>query len=429
MKTISYIKRFIKQWWKDFWGICCHEWKLIAHDGGVLIIFTIGALGYPLLYNLMYYNGVLENVAVAVVDDANCAESRRYIREVDATRELEIACHCATMEEAEQLFQQRKVNGIIYFPKDFGQKLARMETATLSIYADMSSFLYYKNLMMGANFVMLHEIGKIQIERYASAGFTEEQSMQLVSAIPYEENNPYNRTFSYTIFFLSAALLMVVQQTMFYGMSMLAGTQREEHHSFARLPSQLEGAGINRVVLGRGFAYGLLYVAIGMYIAFIVPALFDFPQRGSFWDILVLLLFFITDCVFFCSTWSSFITRRETVFILLLVMSPVAMFLTSFSWPTTSFPFFWKCFSYLLPSTFGCQAFINLNTAGGDLSTIQPQIIAMTIQGTLYYLTACLAVFAENRFIHSEKVQRIKAKRKAVLRRLDTKVKITENNE
>ena len=91
--------------------------------------------------------------------------------------------------------------------------------------------------------------------------------------------------------------------------------------------------------------------------------------------------------------------------------------------------FFWKCFSYLLPSTFGCQAFINLNTAGGDLSTIQPQIIAMTIQGTLYYLTACLAVFAENRFIHSEKVQRIKAKRKAVLRRLDTKVKITENNE
>ena len=426
MNQLHNITTFIKQWLKDFWGICCHEWKLIVHDGGVLIIFTIGALGYPILYNLMYKNGVLEDVAIAVVDNADCSESRRYIREVDATRELEVAYRCATMAEAEQLFQQRKVNGIIYFPKDFGEKLARMETATLSIYADMSSFLYYKNLMMGSHFVMLHEIGQIQIERYAAAGFTEEQSMQLVSAIPYEENNPYNRTFSYTIFFLSAALLMVVQQTMFYGMTMLAGTQREEHRSFALLPSHLEGVGIGRVVLGRGFAYGLLYLAIGMYIAFIVPAIFDFPQRGSFWDILVLLLFFITDCVFFCSTWSSFITRRETVFILLLVMSPVAMFLTGFSWPTSSFPFVWKCFSYLLPSTFGCQAFINLNTAGGDLTTVRPQIIAMTVQGAIYYLTASLAVYAENRFIRSEKVQRIKARRKAILRRLDKKVSIAQ---
>ena len=422
MNQFHTITAFIEQWLKDFWGICCHEWKLIVHDGGVLIIFTIGALGYPLLYNLMYKNGVLEDVAIAVVDNADCSESRRYIREVDATRELEVAYRCATMAEAERLFQQRKVNGIIYFPKDFGERLARMETATLSIYADMSSFLYYKNLMMGSHFVMLHEIGEIQIERYAAAGFTEEQSMQLVSAIPYEENNPYNRTFSYTIFFLSAALLMVVQQTMFYGMTMLAGTQREEHHSFALLPSHLEGVGIGRVVLGRGFAYGLLYLAIGMYIAFIVPAIFDFPQRGSFWDILVLLLFFITDCVFFCSTWSSFITRRETVFILLLVMSPVAMFLTGFSWPTSSFPFVWKCFSYLLPSTFGCQAFINLNTAGGDLTTVRPQIIAMTVQGAIYYLTASLAVYAENRFIRSERVQRVKAKRKELLRRLKVEI-------
>jgi len=422
MNQFHNIAAFIKQWLKDFWGICCHEWKLIVHDGGVLIIFTIGALGYPLLYNLMYKNGVLEDVAIAVVDNADCSESRRYIREVDATRELEVAYRCATMAEAERLFQQRKVNGIIYFPKDFGEKLARMETATLSIYADMSSFLYYKNLMMGSHFVMLQEIGEIQIERYAAEGFTEEQSMQLVSAIPYEENNPYNRTFSYTIFFLSAALLMVVQQTMFYGMTMLAGTQREEHRSFALLPNHLEGVGIGRVVLGRGFAYGLLYLAIGMYIAFIVPAIFDFPQRGSFWDILVLLLFFITDCVFFCSTWSSFITRRETVFILLLVMSPVAMFLTGFSWPTSSIPFVWKCFSYLLPSTFGCQAFINLNTAGGDLTTVRPQIIAMTVQGAIYYLTASLAVYAENRFIRSERVQRVKAKRKELLRRLKVEI-------
>lgn len=417
MKFFKKTNRFCKRWWTDFWHICCHEWNMIVHDGGIMLIFTVGALGYPVLYNLMYYNGVLEDVNIAVVDEADCAESRRYIREVDATRELEVAHKCATMEEAEQLFQQRKVNGIIYFSKDFGEKLARNETATLSIYADMSSFLYYKNLMLGTNFVMLNEIHKIQIERYSAKGLSDEQTAQLVEAIPYEENNPYNRTFSYTIFFLSAALLMVVQQTMFYGMTMLAGTMREEHNNFALLPNKLEGVGIGRVVLGRGFAYGFIYVGIASYIAFIVPAMFAFPQRGSSLDIFILLMLFITDCVFFSMTWSSFILRRETVFILLLVMSPVAMFLTGFSWPTSSFPLFWKCFSYLFPSTFACRAFINLNTAGGDLSTVQLQIIALTIQTVIYYAASTIAMFIENKVIESDRVKAIKEKRDERLKR------------
>ena len=422
MKMFKKIKRYCKRWLRDFWDICCHEWNMIVHDGGIMLIFTIGALGYPLLYNLMYYNGVLEDVNIAVVDEADCAVSRRYIREVDATRELEVAYKCATMEEAQRLFQQRKVNGILYFPSDFGDKLAHMETATLSIYADMSSFLYYKNLMLGANFVMLDEIHQIQIERYSALGLTEAQTAQLVSAIPYEENNPYNRTFSYTIFFLSAALLMVVQQTMFYGMTMLAGTMREEHNNFALLPNKLSGVGIGRVVLGRGFAYWFIYIGIASYIAFIVPAIFAFPQRGSWTDIFFLLMLFITDCVFFSMTWSSFILRRETVFILLLVMSPVAMFLTGFSWPTTSFPFFWKCFSYLFPSTFACRAFINLNTAGGDLTTVQPQIIALTIQTVIYYAASTVAIFVENKVIESGRVKAIKAKREERLRKIESKL-------
>lgn len=424
MRILKRIALFSKRWWRDFWNICCHEWTTIVHDGGIMLIFTIGALGYPLLYNLMYYNGVLEDVNIAVVDEADCSESRRYIREVDATRELEVAYKCATMTEAQQLFQQRKVNGIIYFPKDFGEKLAHKETATLSIYADMSSFLYYKNLMLGANFVMLNEIHSIQIERYSAAGLTGEQCAQLTSAIPYEENNPYNRTFSYTIFFLSAALLMVVQQTMFYGMTLLTGTMREEHKNFALLPSKLEGVGIGRVLLGRGFAYGIIYIGIASYIAFIVPAIFGFPQRGSSMDIFLLLLIFITDCIFFCMTWSSFILRRETVFIMLLVMSPVAMFLTGFSWPTTSFPFFWKCFSYLFPSTFACRAFINLNTAGGDLTTVQPQIMALTIQAIIYYFAATLAMSIENKFIENRTTDKLKEKRMARLKKVEERVVI-----
>ena len=128
--------------------------------------------------------------------------------------------------------KEGKIRGYLYFPADYGEKLARLETATLSAYADMSSFLYYKNILMASNQVMLNEVGSIQMERYAAAGFSGEQAEALIQAIPYEENNPYNRAFSYSLFLLSAILLVIVQQTLFYGMSMLVGTAREENRSF-----------------------------------------------------------------------------------------------------------------------------------------------------------------------------------------------------
>ncbi len=397
---------FVKTWLHNFLDIMLHELRGIFKDVGVLIIFFVGGLGYPIVYSLVYHNGILEDTPIAVVDDSADPYSRRYIRELDATREVSVAYSCVNMEEARSLLQKRKVNGIVYFPRDFGEKVVRGETAKLSIYADMSSFLYYKNLLMGANFVMLDEIKNIQIERFSAAGYSGQTLSQLVEPMKYEDNNPYNRAFSYGIFFLSAALLLVIQQTMFYGMSLRAGTMREESHSPALLPSVVEGSGVGRVVLGRGAAYWLLYMGIGMYIAFIIPAAFGLPQRGDFWDIFILLLFFITDCVLFCSTWSSLITRRETVFVLFLFMSPIALFLTGFSWPTSAFPAFWRYFSYIFPSTFGCQAFINLNTAGGDLSTVRELIAALAVQTIVYYVLSSVAIYVENWIIrHKELLQ------------------------
>ncbi|MCQ2163240.1 MAG: ABC transporter permease, partial [Bacteroidales bacterium] len=315
---------FLKDWFKDAFDIMAHELKQIGKDGGVLLIFLAAGLIYPLLYNVVYLNGTVSDVPVAVVDNADCQDSHRFIREIDATPELSVAAKCVNMEEARRLMEERKVNGIIMFPRDFGAKLARMETSTFSIYADMSSFLFYKSVLMGTNFVMLHEIGQIQMERYAMAGLTGQEISQLVKPIGYDDNNPFNRAFDYSFFLISAILMIIIQQVMFYGMSMLAGTQRERNHSFASLPDKLSGHGVVRVLLGRGGAYWLIFMGIGLYVSFIVPSLFGIPQRGRFVDIFNMLLFYVTDCVFFSMAWSSLITRRESVFLLFLSMSPVA---------------------------------------------------------------------------------------------------------
>lgn len=379
--------KFASVWLRDWYEIFVHELKLIFSDAGVMVIFFVGGLLYPVLYNLIYMNGTVDDMPVAVVDLSGGSYSRRYLQKVDATRECEILTYCTSLEEAKQLMQRRIVHGVIYIPADFDERVVRGEQGVISTYADMSSFLYYKCLTMGTSLPMLDEMHQIQIEH------------DIPQMVAPEENMPYNRPFSYTIFFISAALMLVIQQTMFYGSSLLAGTLREQNRSFASLPRHLQGLGVGRVVLGRGAAYLAVYLVVGTIIALLIPWLFRLPQRADWTDIMVLLVFFIVDCIFFTFTWSTLIWRRETVFVLFLSASPIILFLTGFSWPVTAIPSFWRGVSLLFPSTFGCRAFINLNTAGATLATIAPEIRAMTVQTAVYYFLSCAAIFAENRLL------------------------------
>ncbi|MBR1872298.1 MAG: ABC transporter permease [Bacteroidales bacterium] len=387
-------RTYAGRWLKDFYNIFINEMKLIFSDSGVVVIFFVAGLVYPLLYNYIYKDGLVDEMAVAVVDDSRGTYSRRYIREVDATRECRIAYDCTDMEEAKDLMARQKVHGIIYIPSDFDDRLMLGEQATLSTYADMSTFLYYKNLTLATNLVMLDEVHKIQAEHYDREGLTAEDALTTIQPLEIGAEIRYNRTIGFTMTLMITALMLILQQTMFYGSSMLAGTLREEHRSFAGLTRNLSGFGIGRVVLGRGLAYLAIYIILGVYGIILVPWLFHLPVHAGWGDLLVLLLFFLVDCLFFCQTWSVLVTRRETGLVLLLFMSLVALFVTGFSWPSSNIPAFWKAVSYIFPTTFGCRAYTNLcNT--GSLSSISPQIVAMTVQTVVYYVLACLSAWLD----------------------------------
>ena len=384
---------YLGQWIRDTFKIFADELGMVMHDNGVMLIFCFAGLVYPLLYNWVYGYGVVDEMPVAVVDNSQGSYSRRYIREVDAAREVAIAYDCVSLAEARELMEQQKVHGIIYIPSDFDEKLNLMEQATVSTYADMSTFLYYKDLTVATNKVMLDEVHKIQAERYAAAGYTGQDATQLIEPVQYDEYLQYNPAISFTMFFVYMAMMMILQQVMFYGSSTLAGTLREEGRSFTQ---QATGGGMGRIVLGRGFAYYLIFIVLGVYGTLLVPTLFHLPFHCDWTAVLVLLLFYVADIIFFSFTWSSAITKRETVLVLLLFVTPIAVFLTGFTWPESQFPYLWKVLSYVFPSTFGCRAYMTL-CMSGSLEAIAPEIRALTIQTGIYFLLASLAARVENR--------------------------------
>lgn len=127
----------------------------------------------------------------------------------------------------------------------------------------------------------------------------------------------------------------------------------------------------------------------------IVPRLFGLPQIGQFSDLVGLAVVFVVACIFFSEFWSSIITRRETVFLLFLFVSPICLFLTGFSWPWYSMPRFCQVASYLFPTTFAVQTFMNINCAGADLVICHDAIRILTIQSICYFVLACISVWCE----------------------------------
>ncbi len=385
---------YISNWFHDVWNIFTRELRLIGRDNGVMLIFCFAGLVYPLLYNWIYHDGVVDEMPVAVVDNSRGSYSRRYVQKFDATRECAIAYDCVSMAEAEELMKEQKVHGILYIPSDFDSRLALGEQAFLSTYADMSTFLYYKNMTIASNLVMLDEVHQIQAEHYAAKGFTGQDAVQLIEPVQYDDARLYNPNISFTMFFIYMAMMMILQQVMFYGSSTLAGTLREEGRSFAQLVEG--GHGMGRIVLGRGAAYFLVFLFLGAYGAVLVPHLFHLPMHAAWWDMMLFLAFFVADIIVFSFTWSSGIYKRETVLVLLLFVSPIAVFLTGFTWPTENFPIFWRIVSYVFPTTFGCRAYMTLSQTG-NLSAIAPELWAMTLQTVVYYILASAAILVENR--------------------------------
>lgn len=209
--------------WQNF----VDEIKRIFRDPGVVLIFIVATLIYPLIYKTIYWNEQITDVPVAVVDLSNSSESRAFLHKWNATPDVKLCYQCTSMAEAEQLLRDQKVHGIIYIPRDFASQLADpFGKAHISLYCDMSSFLYMKAIYLSCNQLMLESMRTVQIDRYQQMGIDKEFAWALVQDAPYTETALFTPTGGYGSFLIPAVLVLILHQTLFFGICMLGGTAR-----------------------------------------------------------------------------------------------------------------------------------------------------------------------------------------------------------
>ena len=371
-----------------------HELKRIFTDPGVVVIFIVATLVYPLLYKAIYWNEQITDVPVAVVDLSQSAESRTFLHHWNASPDIRLTHTCNSIAEAEQLLREQKVHGIVYFPRDFASQLADpLGQAHISLYCDMSSFLYMKAIYLSCNQVMLESMRNIQIDRYESMGYGREFSWALVQDAPYTETALYNPTGGYGSFLIPAVLVLILHQTLLFGICMLAGTARDDDKVLYRVLGKGRVAGVLRLILGRAAAYFTIYYALAAILLGLLPRLFDIPHIGGIGDILRFIVPYILACIFFSMTVSVFIRNRESGLVLLISTSLIFLFMAGISWPKEMMPAAWRYLSYFIPYTWGAHGFIHINSMGATLWSTRNEYISLWILSGGYFLATCVITY------------------------------------
>jgi len=357
----------------------------IVKDEGVLVFIVLVPLFYPLLYSWIYNNELPHEVPVAIIDQSKTELSRRFIRSIDASSDVRVAAYANDLAEAREMVGRHEVYGVVLFPEDFGRNIGRMEQTAVAVYTDMSYMLAYKAIYQTVTAVSL-EIGS-DIKRGLSGAYTSRDEELSLSPIEVRDVPMFNPQGGYGSFVLPPVLMLIIQQTMLLGIGLAAGTyaERRRNGTFAS-PSGIGSCAFE--FIPRAVCYLMIYAVSSAYLVIAVPHLFSFLQLASPRVLAWFLLPYLLSCVFFASAFSCLVKKREEVLIMVVFTSVPFLMLSGVSWPQSNIPDFWRAVASIIPSTYGIQGYVKLNSMGADAATVMPEYRALWVQAACYFLLA-----------------------------------------
>lgn len=368
------------------------EFKTIAGSYAILLVLMGGIFMYGLLYNYMYAPDLVRKVPVAVVDHSRSELSRRYIRLLGATPQVDIVTTAVGYPEAQDLMKSGQAAGILYLPDNFEERVSRGEQSVFIMYETTSAFLYYLAMQEASASSMLALNADYRPQMLVF--LPRQAGAQLVSAQPIEVVGTalYNPTEGYGTYLIPSVLIVIIFQTLLMVIGMISG---DERHSgsivrFAGNPVDLSFGRMAQVVAGKTFVYGLLYAVFALFLLGLIPLMFGLPDIGSPLYVIMLMIPFLLSTSFFGLSASLFFTDSDAPLLMIAFFSVGLIFLSGVSYPMELMPWYWKLAHYLIPAAPATMAYVKLNSMGASMAEIQTEYITLWVQCAVYFVTACL---------------------------------------
>jgi len=361
-----------------------NELKTIFKDKGALLILIGAMLIYPVIYSIGYYNETLTDIPVGVVDLDHSVASRKYTSMIDASSEIVVSCKPNNLKEAEALFLNNKINGVVLIPKGFQKEVLSGKQANVAVYADASYFLKYRNEYMAVSYANAYFSGGIGVKRYMADGKSFEQASTSVNPLDIQTHVLYNPSSAYGSFIMPGLILIIIQQTLLIGIGLLGGSFSESKESPFVLPLKNRRKEILPYLMGKTGAYLLISAVNVAFAVVLVHHWFEYPDKASMMDVIMLLFPYLLSTIFLGIGLSTLFRHRESAIVFMVFLSPIALFFSGLSWPISAMPEWLVFLSKLMPSTNVVPAYLNLRTMGVELLDVKLAVLSLYGQAGIY---------------------------------------------
>lgn len=376
----------IKEFFAGVYRAAVFEFKCAMKDKGILIFLFLVPLLYPIVYALIYNTEVSRDVPMVIVDEDRSALSRELGRLIDGSEAGMVAGYAADMEEAKAMVAEKKAYGIVYIDRDFSKTIERGESATVTLFMDMSLMIRYKSQLVSLTDATLDLGSKVQVEALSRLGADGPKIPTTVASYYYPVGNPEQ---GFGTFLLPGILVMIVQQTLLLSVCMMGGGMNERRRMLGgRNPLSSLNAGPVAIMLGKAVTYLCLYILPMVFLLLLVPYMFSYPQLGGLGDILQLVLPFILSTVFLGMVLQVFVSERETSFLVIVFTSIIFLFLSGLVWPVYDMPAWIRVMSACTPSSWAVPAFVRINSNGAVLSEVAGEYQMLWVLTAVYFLLA-----------------------------------------
>jgi ABC-2 type transport system permease protein len=363
-------------------GAFVAEWQRVLAIRGAFLLLVLAPVVYGVYYPQPYLNQILRKIPIAVVDNDLTELSRSIVQTLDASGAVSVVLQADTIADARAALDRGDAFAVVGIPPGTERDVLKGTTVQVPVYADATYLFIFRSMANG----IAVAINTLSSELAAGGARTDGSLVKaaLASTSPAEVllQPIFNPVGGYASYVVPAAFVLILQQMLLIGASMLTVVALAQ-----------PGGGAFATVLGRGIAHLVIYLpALALYFI-VLPRFYGFSTLGQPLQLFALASVFVLATSFMGQAVGAWFKHPETPTLIFLGTSLPQFFLAGFSWPREAIPKPVLALGYIFPSDLAIDGIVRIDQLGANLWEVARDWRGLWALAAIYFVLAVMSAF------------------------------------
>jgi ABC-2 type transport system permease protein len=367
-------------------GAFAGEWRRVLGNRGAFMLLVVAPLVYGVYYPQPYLNQILRKIPIAVVDNDLSDLSRRIVQTLDASGAVQVVARAETLAEARTALDRGEAFAVVGIPPETERDVLKGTTVHIPIYADATYLFIFRTMGSGIAVALNTLSSELAAGGARTDGSLVKAALAATSPADILLQPVFNPVGGYASYIVPAAFVLILQQMLLIGASML---------TVVALAQGLGGAFTS--VLGRGVAHLTVFLpALALYFI-VLPRFYGFSALGNPLQLFALASVFVLATSFMGQAVGSWFKHPETPTLIFLGTSLPQLFLTGFSWPREAIPGPVWAAGTIFPSDLAIDGLVRIDQLGASLWEVARDWRGLLALAAVYFVLAVISAFLVKR--------------------------------